>query len=98
MRDSQYSPNENEHPYAASDTAAFLFQHSSGNWKRGVKPRAEPIDEVAAGVLKEDGGDGPMGFGSPRNATPKAFKRLCSEALWFVMKAVAGMPAANSAL
>ncbi len=40
---------------------------------------------------------GPICFGSPRNLTPRALKRLYSALMSFVVKAVAGMPASNIA-
>ena len=40
---------------------------------------------------------GPICFGSPRNFTPRAASRLNSASMSVVMKAVAGMPASNSA-
>jgi hypothetical protein len=40
---------------------------------------------------------GPIAVGSPRKTTPRALSRTTSAEMFFVMKAVAGMPASKSA-
>jgi hypothetical protein len=55
------------------------------------------VDEVSAGVLKQDGGDWSHALWFTAETDTKLLQTWYSESISLVMNAVAGMPAANNA-